>query len=411
MTPAPTQNASQNEGVSPAPVETLLIVDDEAPIREALGTGLRALGFVVQQAANATEALEHLARDPGIGAIITDIRMPGRSGLELLAELARTRGDERALEAIIISGHGTLEHAADAMRHGAVDFLPKPFTLQQVAEAGRRAMERAQARRRTAADRQELNRALAAARAEAQASAAHLAHVLESKPAPAEDSAAQALDRARMLSHELRTPLVPVLGFGELLRDVPLSPETVREYGREITEGANRLLVTINRLLEAERLAAPGLQASMQPEPASLIAQAVSAAVQGVAAARQVVVKLYLLPDLRLPCDRALLQTALVELLNNAVLHSPSGGTVSLTLARNGQECRAEVRDHGPGWPAAVLAAPGGSTGESILTRQRDGLGLGLVMARRIAEVHHGALLLVSPPDGGSLAVLRWPAP
>ncbi len=120
---------------------TVHVVDDDYDVRESLTMLLRSLGLCAAAYGSAAEFLE--AADPDLeGCLVVDVRMPGMSGLELQAELAR-RG--MPLPAIVITGHADVPTAVAAMKGGAVDFLQKPFSdqalLDRVHEALRRGAE------------------------------------------------------------------------------------------------------------------------------------------------------------------------------------------------------------------------------------------------------------------------------
>lgn len=116
---------------------TVLVVDDEDLLRSFLGVAIGALGVDVQTVATGAEALEHIRRQaPDV--VVTDLRMQGMSGLELL-EQARPFARETAF--IVVTGHGTLDDAVSAGKLGAVEFLPKPFDATTIRAAVTRALE------------------------------------------------------------------------------------------------------------------------------------------------------------------------------------------------------------------------------------------------------------------------------
>ena len=114
------------------------VIDDDDAVRESLAFLLETADYRVQPYGSAIDFLEQL--DPSIGGcIITDVRMPGMTGLELVQELKR-RGSE--LPIIVITGHGDVPLAVEAMRHGVVDFIEKPFSDEAILAALGRAFER-----------------------------------------------------------------------------------------------------------------------------------------------------------------------------------------------------------------------------------------------------------------------------
>lgn len=107
----------------------VLIVDDEAEIRESLSSILAEEGYETATAATGAEALE-LVRDAAYDVMLLDIWLPDRDGLEVLSEV-RALEPSRAPEVVIISGHGTIEAAVRATKLGAYDFLEKPLSLDR----------------------------------------------------------------------------------------------------------------------------------------------------------------------------------------------------------------------------------------------------------------------------------------
>ena len=111
------------------PSLSLLVVDDDPSIRRVWRelVGPRE-GVGLSEAASAEQALE-LLRTRSFDVLFLDLRMPGLGGLELLEQLKRERP---SLEVVMVTAHGTIESAVQAMKMGATDFLPKPFKLDQV---------------------------------------------------------------------------------------------------------------------------------------------------------------------------------------------------------------------------------------------------------------------------------------
>ena len=119
-------------------LNSVIVVDDEAPIREAVEQWLSLSGFEVQLFSRAEDCLAKLPPHfPGV--ILSDVRMPGMGGLELLAAVQNRDAD---LPLILLTGHGDVPMAVEAMRDGAYDFLEKPFTPETLLSSLRRALEK-----------------------------------------------------------------------------------------------------------------------------------------------------------------------------------------------------------------------------------------------------------------------------
>ncbi|MCB2251721.1 sigma-54 dependent transcriptional regulator [Pseudomonas chlororaphis] len=119
-------------------LNSVLLVDDEASIRTAVEQWLSLSGFQVQLFSRAEDCLARLPRDfPGV--LLSDVRMPGMSGLELLKQVQLRDAD---LPVILLTGHGDVPMAVEAMRDGAYDFLEKPFTPETLLSSLRRALDK-----------------------------------------------------------------------------------------------------------------------------------------------------------------------------------------------------------------------------------------------------------------------------
>ncbi|MEO7143072.1 MAG: sigma-54 dependent transcriptional regulator [Bryobacteraceae bacterium] len=115
--------------------QTILVVEDEEKLRRVVELQLSSAGFDVLQAGTAEEGLK-LAEQANL--ILTDLRLPGMDGLELLATLRRQNS---RTPVIVMTAFGTIENAVEAMKAGAVDFLPKPFSLDHLMAVVNKALE------------------------------------------------------------------------------------------------------------------------------------------------------------------------------------------------------------------------------------------------------------------------------
>src|SRR5579862_4163913 len=113
----------------------ILVVEDEEKLRRVVELQLKTAGFEVEQAGTAEEALKLADR---ADVIITDLRLPGLSGLEMLQQL---RGQDLRTPVIVMTAFGSVETAVEAMKAGAVDFLPKPFSLDHLMTVVNKALE------------------------------------------------------------------------------------------------------------------------------------------------------------------------------------------------------------------------------------------------------------------------------
>ena len=140
-----------------APPPHVLIIDDEAGIRDGANRILSRMGCRVSQAVDGTAGLARLAEDPA-GVVLLDMKMPGIDGMEVLQ---RIRQDDPLSIVIVITGFATLETAVEAMKRGAYDFIPKPFTPDQLRIVVNRALNTLRLREEAEAMARERERTLA----------------------------------------------------------------------------------------------------------------------------------------------------------------------------------------------------------------------------------------------------------
>lgn len=117
----------------------LLIVDDEKNIRLTVSHALEPLGYDIETAMNGEDALKKLEAGPEYELMLLDLKMPGMDGIEVLRHIAEHYPDTQV---IIFSAHGTVDNAVEAMKLGAVDFIQKPFTPQEIRDVVTNVFER-----------------------------------------------------------------------------------------------------------------------------------------------------------------------------------------------------------------------------------------------------------------------------
>jgi two-component system response regulator FixJ len=141
----------------PSDAVTVHVIDDDEASRQSLAFLLQTADIAVQTYVSATAFLEQIAGAAG-GCIITDVRMPGLSGIDLLRRLK-----ELKIEApvIVITGHGDVPLAVEAMKSGAADFLEKPFDDEALLASVRAALRQRDADEKRNAERAEIERRLA----------------------------------------------------------------------------------------------------------------------------------------------------------------------------------------------------------------------------------------------------------
>jgi signal transduction histidine kinase len=233
-------------------------------------------------------------------------------------------------------------------------------------------------------------------------------------------AAAEAANRAKSqflanMSHELRTPLNAILGFSEVLENGIAGPLQSRqvEYIGLIRQSGDHLLHLINEILDLARIDAGKLDLNEEVvQPSKLINSAI-ALVGDRAAAGLLKLAVDIEEDMPpLTADRTRLTEILLNLLSNAIKFTELGGVINV-LARRTQEGGAAfvVRDNGCGMTEAEIEIALERFGQvdAGLARRHEGSGLGLPLARKLAELHGGSLTLKSEAGRGTTATVLLP--
>ncbi len=212
-------------------------------------------------------------------------------------------------------------------------------------------------------------------------------------------------------SHELRTPITALRTFNELLQGPAVDDAAAREEFLEESQAQiERLTWITHNLLDLSRLDAGLAALELEDCDAAALLERVAAPFRPQAGERGLTLVVATpAPGLTLRCDRARVEMALANLVDNAVKYTPPEGEVILGAERKGPEVRLWVRDTGPGVGAEELPRLFNRFYRAG-ARSVEGSGLGLSIARRIAEAHGGRAAVESAPGAGSTFVLAFPA-
>jgi two-component system, sensor histidine kinase and response regulator len=395
----------------------ILIVDDDPALLEALPQALqlRIQELRADTCNSALSALEHIAATD-YDALVVDIKMPGIDGLELLSEIKKRRPDTPTL---LITGHGDHELAVQALRGGAYDYVTKPIDREYFAEALRRAIECHRLGRDVAERRQDLLRQAdelekcVQERTLELREALHKEQVLRAELDQAK-SALEAMSRQReafisMIAHDLAAPLTTVRGYAELLGRPAVSEELRGRACKTIVAETRRMARLTEDLADAARLATG--QFGIRVDSCDLVEIARQEVELAAQSADQHVIVLDAPRELVLQCDPDRMGQIFANLLTNAIKHTPAGH-IRVRVWREGDEARVSVSDDGPGIPpdqAEHIFEAGRRLSQGGTGTHSNGSGLGLHIARGIAEAHGGRLWVDSNAEQGATFVLTLP--
>jgi PAS domain S-box-containing protein len=217
------------------------------------------------------------------------------------------------------------------------------------------------------------------------------------------------------VSHELRTPLTPVKGYADILAKRDMPPERVRDFAREILNGASQLERVTDQLVQFATLAAGRLQLHTERVPARELLDSLVDRWTGRLPGTHTIIRRIGRGTPPALLDRRYVEVALDELVDNAVKYSPEGGRirVSAKLYENGRGARLllTVDDQGVGIDPDRREAifEDFSQADGSATRRFGGLGLGLALVNRIVRAHGGELTCESTPGRGTTVKMLLP--
>jgi two-component system, sensor histidine kinase len=364
----------------------VLVVDDNDSHRFAKCAMLRRAGFCVVEVSTGQAALDAVRQQP-IDAALLDINLPDMSGLEVCA---RIKADPRLAAVQVLQVSATAVSDLDRIRGlegGADAYLAEPSN-PDVVVATLHALLRVR--------RAEQERAVALEREQAARRQAERANRIKD-------------NFLATLSHELRTPLNAALGWIALLKGGTLDGEREARAIEALERSARQQWTLVNELLDAASIQQQKLRLEISAVDLDAVGAAVIELVRPEAVRKGVELAAAIEPA-RVMGDPARLQQVVTNLLNNGVQFTASGGRVTLSIRRDGDEAVIQVEDSGIGIDPRFLP----HVFEEFQQAEgpgKGGLGLGLAISRHIVELHGGRIDAASDGLGrGATFTVRIPA-
>ncbi len=356
----------------------ILVIDDEEAMRDSCSLILIKDGFRAETAENGQIGLEKI-RELKPALALIDLKMPGLSGFEVLE---RIKSIDPGIIPIVITGYATVESAVEAMKKGAYDFLPKPFTPDEIRIIIRRALER----RKLAIEAETLRR----------------------------EKKLMEENFITMVSHQLRSPLVAIQQYFEVILAgmVGHVDDTQREMILRARERLESLLHLINDWLDMARISRGQIVDKLRPVGLGKLLDKLVEFMKPLA--EEFKVTLEFRPTEKasvILADEQSLEQVFSNLISNAIKYNKSGGSVIITLREEGNDLIADVADTGIGISPEHL--PLIFDQFYRVSRREDqkvkGTGLGLAIAKKIVEAHEGSIRVASEPGQGSTFSVRLP--
>ena len=350
----------------------ILIVDDEMGPRESLKMILNP-HYNVYTADRGAQAVEMLKQHP-VDLVTLDLKMPGFSGINVLEKVKQHDPD---IEAIIITGYGSLDTAIEGLRLGAFDYISKPFDVNHILALVRRGLERRNAK-------------------------SQLRQVKS--------------DFLSNISHELRTPLSVVVGFVYLLLNQVIGKLTEEQQKvlETVYRNSEELLELIDNVLWMTSLNSGDANATLEQFDARDIVNETMKRYEKTIQDKGLRLDVQLgAGDLILLSDRAKVERVFQNVFNNAVKFTSDGEiVVKAQPSPQRDSVDFEVTDTGVGIEQSKLDSIFEPFHQADNSAQRSfsGLGIGLTVARRMAELIGGRLSVTSKPGVGTRVNMTFPS-
>ena len=339
----------------------ILIVDDFADTLVLYEAVLTDDGHRVRKAQSGVEALRLIdEREPEL--VMLDVSMPGMDGVEVLRRLRLRRGGGPSV--IMLTAARREPHAIEAgLKEGADAYLTTPIDSRELTARVRAALETFRLKR-----------------------------MLEG----------QRRDHIAMLVHDLRHPLSSLGLIAEVLESEDMSPAERHAAVTQIRGMCTEMARLVDGVLVASRLEAGVFSVEPRAITVAQVIEPMLRVFSPVATRRRVALVFDGSLDMGVRADPQKLRQALDNLVANALKFTPRGGRVTVRVSREGEAVVFEISDTGPGIPAAERDTIFDRYKQGARGRAAGGAGLGLAIARGIAEAHHGTIAVATGDAGGA---------
>lgn len=362
-------------------MKKILVVEDEHTLREDIMSILKLSDFEVVGAENGIIGIQQ-AREHRPDIIVCDVMMPEGSGDWMLIEV-RSDPITARIPFIFLTAKTTRADMRRGMELGADDYITKPFRADELLQAIHVQLEK------------------------------YAAHLKEQEH-KLEELRQSAI---RALPHELRTPLTGILGYSRMLMEdaAILEADHVYQMARGIERAANRMRRLVENCLfyaqleyiVADTAKVAEFRTSAVTEPRQIIEEVVLRKATQAQRTHDVV---FDCQNVRVQISEAGLQKITEELIDNAIKFSAAGSPVQVTTTHHQQNFMLMITDHGRGMSADQIASIGAYMQFERRFYEHPGLGLGLVIAKRTAELYGGGLKIVSQPEQETSVSVVLPA-
>ena len=356
----------------------ILVIDDEETMRDSCTQVLTKEGYRVEVASDGRTGLSK-TQEMALDLALVDLKMPGMGGMEILEAI---REMDPTIVPIVITGYATVTSAVEAMKRGAYDFLPKPFTPDELRLVVKRGLEKRRLEQETAALRAEKER--------------------------------MKRNFVTLVSHELRSPLVAVEQYLAVLGEGILDEEPAKQKKvlSRVRERVKELLTLVHEWLDISRIEAGRIVEKFEPLDLGAVLVEAAERMRGLAEPGRITIEISVPDDPgTMEGDREALNHLFGNLIGNAIKYNREEGRVHIRLEEDENDFVATVSDTGVGIPPEGLPFIFDEffRVKTRETRKLTGSGLGLSLVKKIVEAHKGRIKVSSELGQGTTFTVILP--
>jgi signal transduction histidine kinase len=355
---------------------TILIVDDLAANRDIMARMLTRDDYAVRTAEGGADALAQLQVTTDLpDLILLDISMPNMNGFEVCR---RVKADPKTahIPVIFVTALNELGDKVEAFEAGAVDYIIKPYKIEEVLARVNSQMTLAQQRR-------------------------EIIQLNETKD-----------QLLHTVSHDLKNPIHVIRGYASLMMEpIPLKMEEVIDMATHIYNSAEKMFTLVTNLLDLTQIES-GLLLDLRPLDLREVIESLKQAHELPASEKQISLS-FDLPEIavNIDADPMRLEQVFSNLMGNAIKYTPDGGRVRLEVTPHDDYVEIAIIDNGLGIPADAIPQLFDKffRVKSEQHQRQEGTGLGLSITKAITEQHGGEITVDSVLGEGSAFIVRLP--
>jgi two-component system, sensor histidine kinase and response regulator len=355
----------------------ILIIDDEESILDGCRQALEKSGYTVITSSDGPDGIR-LARAEKPDLAFVDLKMPSCSGMDIIELLSK---EMPGIVLIVITGYASIVSAVEAMKKGAYDYLPKPFTPDQIRAVTKRALE-------------------------------HRFLKIEADQLR-EEKERMERNFITFVSHEMRSPLVTIMQYFETLKVI--SENSLEQNAKDIIDRCEKRLQGLHDLVEhwldLARIEDGTFSEAKTPIVLTEILDRGIEELTPLCQRREITLEASINePSVKIMGDQESLVRVFTNIIGNATKYTPPGGKITINMTQDDYYVYVNIADTGSGIPADKLPF----IFEPFFRvkgkdERQKGSGLGLTFVKKIMDAHNGTIEVTSQEGVGTRFLLRFP--